>query len=462
MLVVFVIFYLVLNLAVGWFASSKVHTTTDFVLAGRTLSFGLATMVTFATWFGSETLLGAPREFVHGGLYAVIEEPFGAALGLFLVGAIYARKLYPLPVLTFSDFFRIRFGGLSEKISALVMIPSYFGWISAQLVALGLTLHLLLPISTEMGIVIGALLVMTYTLMGGMWSISITDFLHNIILIVGLLLLAYLLLDKIPDLGTFIRQQPAGFFRFTPQTNTWVEWLQYLGAWMVIGLGSIPQQDIFQRVMSAKSSPIAAKASIAAGTMYLTIAMLPMLIGLIGVRLYPSLMEDDTLLIPHLVMRFMPYGIQILFLGALLSALLSTTSGAILAPASVLGENLWKPILKNPSDKKVLSIIRLSVILVTTACIWMAVSRQNIFELVGEASAFSLVSLFIPLNAGLWWKKASAMGSHLSMLLGLFVWAYFHFIHPTAIPAIWFGLLASAFGLLVGTYGFPRPTKVVE
>ncbi|MEN9959204.1 MAG: hypothetical protein RLZZ474_1448 [Bacteroidota bacterium] len=462
MLVGFVIFYLVLNLAVGWFASTKVRTTTDFVLAGRTLSFGLATMVTFATWFGSETMLGAPREFVHGGLYAVIEEPFGAALGLFIVGAIYARKLYPLPVLTFSDFFRIRFGALSEKISALVMIPSYFGWISAQLVALGLTLHLLLPISTEMGIVIGSLLVMTYTLMGGMWSISITDFLHNIILIVGLLILAYLLLDKIPDWGVFIDQQPQGFFRFTPQTNTWVEWLQYIGAWMVIGLGSIPQQDIFQRVMSAKSSPIAAKASIAAGTMYLTIAMLPLLIGLIGVRLYPSLLADDTLLIPHLVMRFMPYGIQILFLGALLSALLSTTSGAILAPASVLGENLWKPLLKHPSDKKVLGIIRLSVVFITLACIWMAVSRQNIFELVGEASAFSLVSLFIPLNAGLWWKKANAMGSHLSMLLGLCIWAYFHFVQPSEIPAIWFGLLASVFGLLVGTYGFPRPTKVAE
>ncbi|MBP6054584.1 MAG: sodium:solute symporter family protein [Cytophagaceae bacterium] len=462
MLVGFVIFYLVLNLAVGWFASTKVRTTTDFVLAGRTLSFGLATMVTFATWFGSETMLGAPREFVHGGLYAVIEEPFGAALGLFIVGAIYARKLYPLPVLTFSDFFRIRFGGVSEKISALVMIPSYFGWISAQLVALGLTLHLLLPISTEIGIVIGALLVMTYTLMGGMWSISITDFLHNIILIVGLLILAYLLMDKIPDWGVFIDQQPKGFFRFTPLKNTWVDWLQYIGAWMVIGLGSIPQQDIFQRVMSAKSSPIAAKASIAAGTMYLTIAMLPLLIGLMGVRLYPSLLADDTLLIPHLVMRFMPYGIQILFLGALLSALLSTTSGAILAPASVLGENLWKPLLKHPSDKKVLGIIRLSVVFVTMACIWMAVSRQNIFELVGEASAFSLVSLFIPLNAGLWWKKASAMGSHLSMLLGLFVWAYFHFVQPSEIPAIWFGLLASVLGLLIGTYGFPRPTKVAE
>lgn len=462
MLVGFVIFYFVLNLIVGWYASTKVHTSADFILAGRSLSWGLATMVTFATWFGSESLLGSPREFVHGGLYAVIEEPFGAALGLFLVGAIYARKLYPLPVLTFSDFFRIRFGLVSEKISAIVMIPSYFGWISAQLVALGLTLHLLLPISTEMGIVIGALLVMTYTLMGGMWSISITDFLHNIILIIGLLLLAYLLLDKIPDWGVFIDQQPNGFFRFIPEKNTWVEWLQYLGAWMVIGLGSIPQQDIFQRVMSAKSSHIAAKASIAAGTMYLTIAMLPLIIGLIGVRLYPSLLQDDTLLIPHLVMRFMPYGVQVLFLGALLSALLSTTSGAILAPASVLGENLWKPALKNPTDKKVLLIIRLSVVWVTAACIWMAISRQNIFELVGEASAFSLVSLFIPLNAGLWWKKASPMGSHLSMLLGLSVWAYVHFLNPSEIPAIWFGLAASLFGLLLGTYGFPRPTTVVE
>lgn len=451
MLVGFVIFYLLLNLVVGWWASKKVHSTQDFILAGRSLPFALATMVTFATWFGSETMLGAPREFVHGGVLAIIEEPFGAALGLLIVGSIYAKKLYPLPVLTFSDYFRIRFGAISEKLSAIVMIPSYFGWISAQLVALGMTLHLLLPITTEMGIVIGAVLVMTYTLLGGMWSITITDFLHNIILIIGLLFLAYLLLDKIPDWGIFIDQQPAGFFRFIPKKNTWVDWLTYSAAWMTIGLGSIPQQDIFQRVMSAKSAKIASKASLAAGMMYLSIAMLPLLIALIAIRLYPSLLAEDDLLIPNLVMKFTPYGVQILFLGALLSALLSTTSGAILAPASVLGENLLKPSLKNPDDKKVLFYIRVSVVLVTGACIWMAITRQNIFELVSEASAFSLVSLFIPLNAGLWWKKASPMGSHLSMIAGLLVWSYFNFINPNDIPSVWYGLVASVIGLLVGT-----------
>jgi len=455
MLIGFVIFYLLLNLVVGWWASKKVHSTQDFILAGRSLPFALATMVTFATWFGSETMLGAPREFVHGGVLAIIEEPFGAALGLLIVGSIYAKKLYPLPVLTFSDYFRIRFGAMSEKLSAIVMIPSYFGWISAQLVALGMTLHLLLPITTEIGIVIGAVLVMTYTLLGGMWSITITDFLHNIILIVGLLFLAYLFLDKIPDWGLFIDQQPSGFFRFIPKENTWVDWLTYSAAWMTIGLGSIPQQDIFQRVMSAKSANIASKASLSAGMMYLSIAMLPLLIALIAVRLYPSLLAEDTLLIPNLVMKFTPYGVQILFLGALLSALLSTTSGAILAPASVLGENLLKPMLKKPDDKKVLFYIRISVVLVTGACIWMAITRQNIFELVSEASAFSLVSLFIPLNAGLWWKKASPMGSHLSMAAGLLVWIYFNFINPNDIPSVWYGLVASMVGLLVGTAFYP-------
>lgn len=455
MLIGFVIFYLLLNLVVGWWASKKVHSTQDFILAGRSLPFALATMVTFATWFGSETMLGAPREFVHGGVLAIIEEPFGAALGLLIVGSIYAKKLYPLPVLTFSDYFRIRFGAMSEKLSAIVMIPSYFGWISAQLVALGMTLHLLLPITTEIGIVIGAVLVMTYTLLGGMWSITITDFLHNIILIIGLLFLAYLFLDKIPDWGLFIDQQPSGFFRFIPKENTWVDWLTYSAAWMTIGLGSIPQQDIFQRVMSAKSANIASKASLSAGMMYLSIAMLPLLIALIAVRLYPSLLAEDTLLIPNLVMKFTPYGVQILFLGALLSALLSTTSGAILAPASVLGENLLKPMLKKPDDKKVLFYIRISVVLVTGACIWMAITRQNIFELVSEASAFSLVSLFIPLNAGLWWKKASPMGSHLSMAAGLLVWIYFNFINPNDIPSVWYGLVASMVGLLVGTAFYP-------
>ena len=94
MLIFSILLYLVLNLLIGWWASKRVHNTIDFVLAGRHLGIGLASMVTFATWFGSETLTGAPAEFLHGGLLAVIEEPFGAALCLILVGIFYARTFY--------------------------------------------------------------------------------------------------------------------------------------------------------------------------------------------------------------------------------------------------------------------------------------------------------------------------------------------------------------------------------
>jgi Na+/proline symporter len=191
--------------------------------------------------------------------------------------------------------------------------------------------------------------------------------------------------------------------------------------------------------------------------MYLTIALLPLLIAFIAVRLYPSLLSEDELLIPTLVMKFTPRAMQVLFLGALLSALLSTTSGAILAPASVLGENILKPLMRRPSDKIVLLFIRVSVVLVTLACIIMAIQRQNIFELVGEASAFSLVSLFIPLNAGLWWKRTTPWGSHLSMVLGLVFWGYFHFINPSEIPAVWYGLLAGLIGLLLGNLIKAKP-----
>lgn len=449
-LVFFVVLYLCLNLAIGWWASRKVQSTKDFVLAGRSLPFGLASMVTFATWFGSETLLGAPKEYVEHGLLAVIEEPFGAALCLILVGLVYAKKLYPLSVLTFSDLFGQVFGPNTERLSALVMIPSFFGWIAAQLVALGLTLHLLLPLDLNQGMTLGTALVMSYTLMGGMWSISITDFLHNLLLILGLVVLCWVFWDQEPKAKELFQDLDPSYLQFFPKDWNFSSGLQYLGAWITLGLGAIPGQDIFQRVMSAKSAKIARNSSIFAGFLYLTVAILPLLLGLMAMRFHPELLEDKALLIPNLVLNYCPSWMQALFLGALLSALLSTSSGAILAPASVLGENLLKPLLGLKEDRQVLLAIRLSVILVSLACLGLALAQQNIFELVSAASAFSLVSLFIPLNVALWWPKCSAPSVQSSMILGLGVWAASAYAYSGPIPIVWFGLLASAGGLLLG------------
>ncbi len=456
MLIFAICFYLLINLGVGLWASKRIHNTEDFVLAGRRLPMALATMVTFATWFGSETMMGSPSHFLEGGFLSVIEEPFGAALCLVLVGVFFARTFYRWNIITFCDFFLIRFGKTAEFVSAAMIIPSYFGWIAAQFVAMGIVGQVIFGLPLATGIWVGACMVMVYTLTGGMWSISITDFLHNIILIIGLVVLAVILFTKTGGIEPVLAQQPEGFFRMVPKEHSLQSYAEYLAAWITIGLGSIPQQDIFQRVMASKDADTALKSSIWAGVLYLTVALLPLFIALASKSLYPQLMQGDTkMIIPNMVLQHAPMWIQILFFGALISALLSTSSGAILAPAAVLGENLVKPYFPKLPDAKLLLVIRGGVVLVTLSSIWMARSRQDIFELVGESSAFSLVSLFIPLTFGLYWKRANKAGCLASMILGLGVWMGCEFVWETTFPSLLYGTVASLLGMLVGSWLTP-------
>ena len=450
MLLFFISLYLLSNVAVGVWAARRVTTSQDFVLAGRGLPLFLAASVTFATWFGSETIMGAPAIFVEGGFLAVIEEPFGSALCLFLVGAFFARPLYRLNITTFSDYFRIRFGRSAELLSALIVIPSYFSWIAAQLVAIGIVLSVVTDVPREYCIIVSAAIVMVYTLLGGMWSISVTDFFHNLIIILALAVLGVLLWQEVGGWETIEKRTPTGFFRFLPN-STGKDWLAYIAAWITIGLGSIPQQDVFQRVMAAKTEQISVRASYLASGMYLTIAMLPLFIALSAKLLHPDLPKDNQLIIPNMVMRHGSLPLQILFFGAVTSAILSVSSGAILAPATVFGENIMKFFKPDISDLALLKTIRWAVVVITVACVMMSTTRDtNIFDLVGESSAFSLVSLFVPLAAGIYWKRANLPGCLCAMVIGLGMWLVCIWQTTEGPPMLW-GLLASTVAMVVGS-----------
>ncbi|WP_020596360.1 sodium:solute symporter family protein [Spirosoma panaciterrae] len=450
MLLFFIALYLLSNVAVGAWAARRVTTSQDFILAGRGLPLFLAASVTFATWFGSETIMGAPAMFVEGGFLAVIEEPFGSALCLFLVGAFFARPLYRLNITTFCDYFRIRYGRAAELLSAVMVIPSYFSWIAAQLIAIGIVLSVVTDIPREYCIMASAAIVMIYTLLGGMWSISVTDFFHNLIIILALAVLAVLLWNEVGGWETIRQRTSAGFFRLVPD-NTGKDWLAYLAAWITIGLGSIPQQDVFQRVMSAKSETISVRASYLASGMYLTIAMLPLFIALSAKILHPDLPKDNQLIIPNMVMRHGSLPLQILFFGAVTSAILSVSSGAILAPSTVFGENVVKFFRPDISDANLLKTIRWAVVVITVICVLMSTTRDtNIFDLVGESSAFSLVSLFVPLAAGIYWKRATLIGCLCSMAIGFVVWLLCLWQQSEHPPLLW-GLLASTLGMVAGS-----------
>ncbi|AUD05595.1 sodium:solute symporter family protein [Spirosoma pollinicola] len=451
MLLFFISLYLLSNVAVGAWAARRVTTSQDFVLAGRRLPLMLAASVTFATWFGSETIMGAPAMFVEGGFLAVIEEPFGSSLCLFLVGAFFARPLYRLNIITFCDYFRIRYGRSAELLSAIMVIPSYFSWIAAQLVAIGIVLSVVTDIPREYCIIGSAAIVMAYTLLGGMWSISVTDFFHNLIIILALAVLGVMLWGEVGGWENIQKRTPVGFFRFLPQSTT-KDWLAYIAAWMTIGLGSIPQQDVFQRVMAAKTEKTAVRASFLASGMYLTIAMLPLFIALSAKLLHPDLPKDNQLIIPNMVMRHGGLPLQVLFFGAVTSAILSVSSGAILAPATVFGENIMKFFQPDITDQALLKSIRWMVVLITIICVGMSISRNtNIFDLVSESSAFSLVSLFVPLAAGIYWKRATLTGCLLSMTVGFSVWLGCLWLDTEHSPMLW-GLVASTVAMVVGSF----------
>ncbi len=422
-LLFFIALYLLGTVAVGWWAARRVKTTADFVVAGKNLPMIVAACALFATWFGSETVLGASSEFIEHGVLGVIEDPFGAALCLFLSGLLIARPLYKLNLFTFSDFFRIRYSRATEVVSAVFMVPSYFSWIAAQLIALAIILQAVCGLDKTYGVLICTGLVLAYTYVGGMWSVTITDFVQTIAIIVGLTALAADLVVQVGGFGKMYEAAPPDFFQFFPKAEP-INVIHWFAAWMTIGLGSIPQQDVFQRVMAARSERGSVNACYTSSVMYLSVAALPLIIGYCGRMLHPELLEggDAQMMIPHLVLQHSGLGLQILFFGALLSAILSTCSGAMLAPATVIGENLVKPLYRNVSDAQLLRIMRLSVVGVAVVTGAMALSRDNIYELVGESSAFSLVSLFTPLIAGLYWKRSTARGAIASMIAGFVVW----------------------------------------
>jgi len=453
-----IIVYLLLTILIGFWASRKVSSSNDYMLAGRSLPLWLGASALFATWFGSETVFGASSEFLQDGLYGVIEDPFGAALCLALFGMFFARRLYNLQLLTLGDYFKVRFGRTTELVASVFLAPPYLGYIAAQLVAMGLILDVVAGTGLGEGIVISASVVTLYTFVGGMWAISVTDFIQTIIIIVGLVVLAVSLGLKAGGLEVLSAVHPENF-RFLPSPDI-KEVVAYVAAWSVLGLGSIPSQDVFQRSMSSKSASVAVRSCYIAAVLYLTIAMLPLYISLCVKHLYPEYITGDTqLVLPNMVIAHTTLPIQIIFFGSLLSAIMSTTSSAILAPASILSENFIKPLTGHRfSDRGFLLLTRLCVLIFSIAATVMALLRSNIYELVGESSILSLVSLFAPLAFGLYWRKSSSRGALLSMVSGMLTWIIFE-LYETTWPSLVPATLVSIFAMIAGSIMWPEKAK---
>ncbi len=463
MLLTLVIAYLLVTIAIGLVAAKRVKTTADFAVAGRHLPLAMIVTTTFATWFGSETVLGIPAKFIGGGLNGVIEDPFGAGTCLILVGVFFAGKLYRMNLLTISDYYRERFGRRVEVVASLIIMLSYLGWVSAQVTALGLVFNVLSggAISVPLGMVIGVVSILAYTLFGGMWSVAITDFMQMIILVSGLAILAFFAAHQAGGADKVVALVVSrDLFRFLPEPN-FKDGVFFLAAAITMMLGSIPQQDVFQRVMSANNLHSATRGPVIGGLCYIVFAFVPMFLVASALIIMPEraqmlLEQDPQKVLPTLVLERMPFAMQVLFFGALLSAIKSTASATLLAPSVTFTENIWRQFRPQMSDRQELKTMRITVLVFSTLVLIYAISMQgtSIYEMVSGAYQVTLVGAFVPLVAGLYWSRATTQGAVFSIVLGILTWLLF-LMTPAGeeFPAQLAGLLAAVVGLLMGSLG---------
>jgi SSS family transporter len=455
MLLFFVSLYLLITIPISIYAAKKVHSSKDYVLAGRHLPFFMVLATVFATWFGSDSVLGAGTAMAEGGFLNTMVDPFGAGLCLIIIGMFFVKKLYPLNHLTIGDYFSERYNKTVGTLLSIAIIITYFGWTAAQFVAIGIVLNMLLGVPLALGMAISALIVIIYTYLGGMWSISLNDTIQMGMIIVGMIVVLIEVVYKF-GFGNIIAATPPEFFDLTPGTGgSTKDWLAYVAAWMTLGLGSIPQQDVYQRAMSAKSVAISKWASITGGIMYFTIVMIPLFLGLAARHLHPELLVDGAdaqQLLPTLILQHVSFPTQVLFFGALLAAIMSTASGAILAPATLLAENVVKPFFRELHDRARLHLIRYSIIAIALIALFVAIQNGNIYEIVGSSYSITLVAAFVPLVTGLYIKQANSLGALFAMVFGALTWQYFeHFGgEDPVIPSILLGLFASILGMAVG------------
>jgi len=462
-LLTLVIAYLLVTIAIGLLAAKRVKSAADFAVAGRHLPLAMIVTTTFATWFGSETVLGIPAKFLNSGLHGVVEDPFGAGSCLILVGLFFAARLYRMNLLTISDYYRERYGRMVEVICSLLILLSYLGWVSAQVSALGLVFNLLSDgaISVPTGMVIGVVSILAYTLFGGMWSVAITDFIQMIILVGGLAILAVFAGRQAGGAGRVIDLVASReLFRFLPEPS-FKDVAFFIAAAITMMLGSIPQQDVFQRVMSANGLKAATRGPVIGGVCYILFAFVPMFLVASALIIMPEraaalLAEDPQKVLPTLVLERMPFVMQVLFFGALLSAIKSTASATLLAPSVTFVENIWRQFRPHMGDRQELRTMRVTVLVFSALVLWYAIRMQgtSIYEMVSGAYQITLVGAFVPLVFGLYWKRATTQGALFAIVLGSLAWGLF-LATPAGeeFPAQLAGLLAALAGMLIGSLG---------
>jgi SSS family solute:Na+ symporter len=429
-LIVGVLVYVLGQLALGLWVARRVRSQDDFLLAGRSLGYTLATFTIFATWFGAETCIGAAGQIAAHGLGGASADPFGYALCLLLMGALFAATLWRRKLATIADLMAQRYGTAVERVTVLIVAPTSFLWAGAQIRAFGQVLSASTGLHLELALALAAGTVVAYAAAGGLMASVITDLVQGIALVIGLVLLGWAVVDAAGGLGPALAAVAPEQMSF--QTGS-ASLLETLDAWAIPVFGSLAAQELIVRVLACRSPEVARRATLLGGGLYLLVGLIPVLIGLVGLSLVGPLEHPEQVL-PAVAAKLLGPPAYVLFIGALISAILSTVDGALLAVSSVVARNLIEPLNPGLTDARRLQISRLCTLAFGVLAYLVGRSADGVHDLVEDASGFSGGGLIVVFAFALWTRFGGPRSALAALLVGIALWLLGRYAGLTPAP----------------------------
>jgi Na+/proline symporter len=421
--------YVLVQFAIGVYVSRRMTSASDYILAGRSLGTGLVAFSVFATWFGAEAIVASAGEIYGAGLSGALTDPLSYGVAVIVVGALIAARVWGEGVTTFADVFARRFSPEAEKLFVLLLVPGSVFWAAAQIRAFGTILSSGAAMSLTTAIILAALLVGAYSVVGGLLADAVTDVIQGLAVIFGLLVLVGAVLVHFGGLGAALAAVEPERLALLGGAKSMAEKIESVA---VALCGSIVAVEIVSRLLGARSAEVARRGTIIGGVMYLVLGLAPVLIGLVGPKLVPGLEAQDQI-VARVAERLLPTFGFALFAGALISAILSVVHAALHAPAAQISHNL---VGKTSSPEAGLWRVRLTVLALSLVAFVLALSVSRIKELVEIASAFGSAGVLVAALFGLFTRLGGPRSAIAAMLTGLGAWAIGRFVLGTTMPYV--------------------------
>ena len=407
-----VIAYLAGQLAIGVWVSRRVKTERDYLLAGRSFGPTIAAFTVFATWFGAETCMSAAGLAYSEGLSGTGSEPFGYALCLVLMAVVFAVPLWKRGLTTLADLFRERYGQGVERLAVLLMVPTSVLWAAAQIRAFGLVLSHTSGVSPELAITGAAIVVLLYTSSGGLWADAMTDVVQGVVLIGGLIVMAIVVLVFAePHAVSSLPMERLSLREATESPLAFAE------LFAVPILGSVMSQELVQRVTASRSPQVARNSTLIAAAAYLTVGLIPLLLGLVAADLLPGIADPEQVLIV-MAREYLPFWLQLMLICALISAMLSTVDSALLVAGSLLAHNLVFS-RQNVGERARLLGDRAGVAFSGLVAFGLALASNSVHDMVQEASSFGSAGVLVIAVFALFTKFGGRVSATAALVCGL-------------------------------------------